>query len=63
MNASRLRLVAGGDHHAAANDYGLASQLGVVALFDRRVKRIEIGVQNCRVSKHKRMFAPAQDGM
>ena len=45
-HAARLRLVARGEHDAAADDHRPAPQPRVVALLDRRVERVEVGVQN-----------------
>ena len=45
-HAERLGLVAGGEHDAHADQHRPAAQRGVVALLDRRVERVEIGVQD-----------------
>ena len=47
-HAERLRLVAGGEHDAAADDHRPAAQPRVVALLDRRVERVEVGVEDRR---------------
>jgi hypothetical protein len=49
----RLRLVARGEHHAAADDDRLAPQARVVPLLDRRVEGVQVGVQD----RHEHMFA------
>ena len=60
---ARLRLVAGRQHHAAADDHRPAAQPRIVALLDRRVERVEVGVQDGGLSSHEHMFAsPASDG-
>ena len=46
----RLGLVAGRQHHAAADDHRPAAQPRVVALLDGGVERVEVGVQDRRVS-------------
>jgi hypothetical protein len=45
-DAVRLGLVAGREHDPGADDDGPPAQPGVVALLDRRVERVEVGVQN-----------------
>ena len=49
-DAERLRLVAGGEHDPAADDHRPAAQARVVALLDRRVERVEVGVQDRRLA-------------
>ena len=49
-HAERLGLVAGGEHDAAADDDRPAAQRGVVALLDRRVEGVEVGVQDGRLA-------------
>ena len=48
-DAERLRLVARREHDPAADDDGPAAQPRVVALLDRRVERVDIGVQDRRL--------------
>ena len=50
-DAVRLGLVAGRQHDAGADDHRPAAQARVVALLDRRVERVEIGVQDRRVDR------------
>ncbi len=47
----RLRLVAGREHDAGADDDRAAAQVRVIALLDRRVERVQVGVQD-----HVHMF-------
>ena len=47
-----LRLVARRQHHAAADDDRPTAQRGRVALLDRGVERVEIGVQHGRLAPH-----------
>ena len=47
-----LRLVARGEHHAAAHDHRPSAQRGRVALLDRGVERVEVGVQHGRLAPH-----------
>jgi hypothetical protein len=59
-DAVRLGLVAGREHDARADDDRPASQPGVVTLFDRRVERVQVGVQDRRLGGghgHEHMFA------
>ena len=48
LDAVRLRLVAGREHDAAADDHGPPAQPRIVALLDRREERIEVGVEDGR---------------
>ena len=60
----RLGLVAGGQHHAAADDHRPAAQRRVVALLDRRVERVEVGVQDRGLAVgHEHMFAHGARGL
>ena len=52
-----LRLVTGGKDHAAADDDRSAAQPWIVALLDRCVERVEIGVQDVARIGHEHMFA------
>ncbi len=61
-HAARLGLVAGREHHPAPDDHRAAAQARVVALLDRRVEGIEVGVKDGRVTGHERMFASHRDG-
>ena len=45
-----LRLVAGREHDPAADDHRPAAQARVVSLLDRRVERVEVGVQDRRLA-------------
>ena len=45
-----LGLVAGGEHDPAADDHGAVAQPWIVALLDRGVERVEVGVQDRRRS-------------
>ena len=49
-DAARLRLVAGGQHDAAADDHRPPAQARIVTLLDRRVERVEVGVQDRRLA-------------
>jgi hypothetical protein len=46
----RLRLIARGEHHAAADDHRLAEKPRVVPLLDGREERVEISVEDGRLS-------------
>jgi hypothetical protein len=50
VDALRLRLVAGGEHDTAADDHRPAEQPRVVPLLDRREERVEISVEDGRLS-------------
>ena len=50
-------LVAGGQHDAAADDHRPPPQPRVVALLDRRVERVEVGVEDRGLAAHEHMFA------
>ena len=52
-DAVRLRLVARGEDDAAADDHRSAAQARIVALLDRRVEGVEVGVED----RHEHMFA------
>jgi hypothetical protein len=58
------RLVAGGQHDPATDDHRTAAQRRVIALFDRCVERVEVGVEDRRGrgTGHERMFSSAADG-
>ena len=47
-NAVGLGLVAGGEHHASADDHRPAAQARIVPLLDRREERVEVGVEDRR---------------
>ena len=49
-HAARPRLVARREHDAAADDHRPAAQPRIVALLDRRVERVEVGVQDRRLA-------------
>jgi hypothetical protein len=55
-DAVGLRLVARREHDAGAHDHGPAAQARVVALLDRRVERVEVGVEDRRLARHEHMF-------
>ena len=59
-----LGLVACCQYDAAADDHRPAAQRGVVTLFDRRVERVEVSVQDGgfrRPRRHEHMFASRSD--
>ena len=58
-DAEGPRLVARRQHDTTADDDGAPAQAGVVALLDRRVEGVEIGVQDARLRprSHEHMFA------
>ncbi len=68
-HAARFCLIAGGKHHAAADDDRPAAQSGCIALLDRGVERVQVGVQHGRLAPHpssvpsrvERMVARAGD--
>ena len=45
-HAERLGFVARSQHHSAADDDRLPAQAGIVTLLDRRVERVEVGVED-----------------
>jgi hypothetical protein len=57
VHAPRLRLVARGQDDPAADEHGPAAKLRVVALFDRREERVEVGVEDRGLGAHEHMFA------
>ncbi len=56
VHAERLRLVARREHDAPAHDHRTALQRGVVALLDRRVERVEVGMEDRRLGAVEHMF-------
>ncbi len=56
-DAVGLGLVAGCQHHTAADDHRPSTQAGIVSLLDRRVERIQVGVENGRLGHIEHMFA------
>jgi hypothetical protein len=56
-HAARLRLVAGGEHDAAADDHRPRAQLRIIPLLDRGEERIQVGMQDRRFGSHEHMFA------
>ena len=52
-----LRLVAGGEDDAAADDHRPAAQPRVVSLLNRGEEGIEIGVEDRSLARHEHMFA------
>ena len=52
-HAEGLGLIAGGQDHAAADDHRAAAQPRVVALLDRRVEGVEVGVQDGGLVRHR----------
>jgi hypothetical protein len=61
-DAVRLGLVTGRQHDPAADDHRATAQLRVVALLDRRVERVEVGVEDVRFAWHEHMFARGAAG-
>ena len=55
----RPGLVAGGEDDPGADDDRAAPEPRVVPLLDRRVERVEVGVEDRRLVRHERMFADA----
>ena len=53
----RLRLAARREHDTRADDHRSATEARVVALLDRRVERVEVGVEDRGRSRSERMFA------
>src|SRR5215218_8376799 len=62
MHSERLRLVAGREHDAHADDHRPPAQPRVVALLDGREERVQVGVQYRGFRGHEHMFASASDG-
>lgn len=66
-HAIGLGLVADGQHHPGADDHRPAAQSRFVALFDRHVERVQVGVQDGRLATgrgpHEHMFAYPGDGL
>ena len=56
-DAEGLRLVARGEHDAAADDHRPAAQTRIVALLDGREEGVQVGVQDRGSSRHEHMFA------
>jgi len=58
-HAASLGLVAGGKHDPATDDHRAPAQRRVVALLDRGVEGVEVGVEDCRRSDagHEHTFA------
>ena len=56
-----LRLVAGGEDDARADDHGPPAEPRIVALLDRGVERVEVGVEDGGLGGHERMFASRPD--
>ena len=54
----RLGLVARSEHDATADDHRPAAQARIVALLDRGVERVQVGMKDRRFAGHERMFAP-----
>ena len=59
---ARLGLVARGEHDATADEHRPAAEPGVIALLDRRVERIKVGVDDRGRGGHEHMFDQAADG-
>jgi hypothetical protein len=55
-HAAGLGLIAGGEHDARADDHRPADETRIVPLFDRGVKRVEVGVEDRRGTWHEHMF-------
>jgi hypothetical protein len=62
-HATGLRLVAGGEHDTRPDDHRPADQARIVALLDRRVKRVEVGVEDRRSTWHEQMFSCTLDAL
>ena len=60
-DAERPRLIARRQHDAATDDHRAPAQLRVITLLDRRIERIEIGVEDGRIDVHEHMFARRTD--
>ena len=59
-----LGFIARRQHDATADEHRPAAQRGVVTLFDRRIERVEISVQDGRFRRpcrHEHMFASGSD--
>ena len=56
-DAVRLRLVAGGENDARADDHRPPAQRGIVALLHGGIEGVDVGVQDRRLRAHERMFA------
>jgi hypothetical protein len=56
-HAAGLRLVGRREDHAPADDDRPAAQAHVVALLDRRVESVQVGVQDRGAARHEHMFA------
>ena len=52
LHAEGLGLVRGGEYDAAAHRNRAPTKLRIEELLDRRVERVEIGVQDCRQGCH-----------
>ena len=61
LHAVPLGLVAGGEHDPTTDDHRPAAQRRIVSLLDRRVERVEIGMEDRRLRSHEHMFA--RDGV
>ena len=57
VHAACLRLVARSQDDPAADEHGPAAQVRVIPLLDGREERVEVGVQDRRLSLHEHMFA------
>ena len=62
-DAERLGLVAGGEDHSGPHDHGPPLQARVIPLLDRRVERVQIGMQDRRLATHAPMVAPILAGV
>jgi hypothetical protein len=60
-HAVGLGLIAGRQHDPAAHDHRAATQSRVVALFNGRIERIQVRVQDGRIAPHEHMFACEAD--
>jgi hypothetical protein len=58
-DATRLGLVAGGEHHPATDDHRPPAEPRVIALLDRGIERVGVGVHDRQLAWHEHMFAYA----
>ena len=61
-HAARLGLVAGRQHHAPAHDDRAPAEARIVALLDRGVEGVQVGVEDRDVPRHEHMFVSDADG-
>jgi hypothetical protein len=56
-HAASLGLVAGRKHHATSDDHRPTTQPRIVPLLDRRVERVQVGMQDRPLARHDLIFA------